>query len=73
MDVVNKINTLTSDYNGMQVPVRIEVNEDGSFTVSVGTPPTTALLKEEAGIEKGASDIHLYSNAVPCYRLNGLS
>ncbi|MHC1625483.1 MAG: 50S ribosomal protein L11 [Methermicoccaceae archaeon] len=57
MDVVNKINTLTSDYNGMQVPVRIEVNEDGSFTVSVGTPPTTALLKEEAGIEKGASDV----------------
>ncbi|MHC1570361.1 MAG: 50S ribosomal protein L11 [Methermicoccaceae archaeon] len=54
--VVDEINKATAEYEGIQVPVRIAVESDKSFTISVGTPPTTALLKQEAGIEKGSSD-----------------
>ncbi len=53
--VVDEINRKTSEFNGMQVPVKIEVDEKKAFTVSVGVPPTAALIKREAGIEKGAS------------------
>ena len=55
-EVVDKINELTADYDGMEVPVRIEVDEEKNFTITIGTPPTTALLKKEAGIEKGSGD-----------------
>jgi len=54
--VVDEINKVTAEYKGIQVPVRIEVEADKSFTIKVGTPPTTALLKQEAKIEKGSSD-----------------
>lgn len=53
--VVDEINRKTGEFNGMQVPVKIVVDEKKAFTVSVGVPPTTALIKKEAGIEKGAS------------------
>jgi large subunit ribosomal protein L11 len=53
--VVDEINRKTADYNGMQVPVKIEVDDKKQFTVSVGTPPTTALIKKEAGVEKGSA------------------
>ncbi len=53
--VVDEINRKTADFNGMQVPVRIEVDDRKQFTVTVGTPPTTALIKKEAGIEKGSA------------------
>jgi large subunit ribosomal protein L11 len=55
-EVVDKINELTADYDGMEVPVKIVVDEEKNFTITVGTPPTTALLKKEAGIEKGSGD-----------------
>lgn len=54
--VVDEINKATAEYKGIQVPVRIEVEADKSFTIKVGTPPTTALLKQEAKIEKGSAD-----------------
>jgi len=39
----------------MQVPVKVIVNpETKEFTIEVGTPPTSALIKKEAGIEKGS-------------------
>jgi large subunit ribosomal protein L11 len=53
--VVDEINKQTATFNGMQVPVRIEVDDKKHFTLSVGTPPTTALIKKEAGIEKGSA------------------
>jgi large subunit ribosomal protein L11 len=53
--VVDEINRKTGEFNGMQVPVKIVVDEKKAFTVSVGVPPTTALIKKEVGIEKGAS------------------
>jgi large subunit ribosomal protein L11 len=54
--VVDEINKKTASFNGMQVPVRIEVDAKKNFTVTVGIPPTTALIKKEAGIEKGSAE-----------------
>ncbi|HVN66606.1 MAG TPA: 50S ribosomal protein L11 [Methanomicrobiales archaeon] len=53
--VVDEINRKTADFNGMQVPVKIQVDDRKQFTVTVGTPPTTALIKKEAGVEKGSA------------------
>lgn len=54
--VVSKINELTRDMNGMQVPVKIKVRSRTDFDVEVGTPPTSALILKEAGVEKGSGD-----------------
>ncbi|HOT06471.1 MAG TPA: 50S ribosomal protein L11 [Methanotrichaceae archaeon] len=54
--VIAKINELTKDMNGMQVPVKIKVKSRTEFEIEVGTPPTSALVLKEAGIDKGAGD-----------------
>ncbi|NYT01630.1 MAG: 50S ribosomal protein L11 [Methanosarcinales archaeon] len=54
--VVAKINELTSDLNGMQVPVKIKVKSRTEFDIEVGTPPTSALILKEVGIEKGSGN-----------------
>jgi large subunit ribosomal protein L11 len=54
--VVDEINKKTASFNGMQVPVKIEVDDKKQFTVTVGVPPTTALIKKEVGIEKGSAE-----------------
>lgn len=55
--VVSEINKKTADFKGMQVPVKLVIDlEDKSFTITVGTPPVSALLKKEAGIEKGSGN-----------------
>jgi large subunit ribosomal protein L11 len=54
--VVDEINKKTGTFNGMQVPVKVEVDDKKQFTVTVGVPPTTALIKKEAGIEKGSKE-----------------
>jgi large subunit ribosomal protein L11 len=54
--VVDEINKKTSEFNGMQVPVTIEVDDKKGFTVTVGIPPTTALIKKEVHIEKGSPE-----------------
>jgi large subunit ribosomal protein L11 len=53
--VISEINKKTAAFKGMQVPVKIIVDtSDKSFTIEVGTPPVSALIKKEAGIEKGS-------------------
>ena len=53
--VVAKINELTKAFAGMKVPVKVVVDtDDKSFEVHVGSPPTSELVKKEAGVEKGA-------------------
>ena len=53
--VISEINKKTAAFKGMQVPVKITVDtDDKSFTIEVGTPPVSALLKKEANIEKGS-------------------
>jgi large subunit ribosomal protein L11 len=54
--VVTKINELTKDLNGMQVPVKVIVKSRTEFEIEVGTPPTSALILKELGIEKGTGD-----------------
>jgi len=34
----------------------VEVDDKKNFTVTVGIPPTTALIKKEVGIEKGSPE-----------------
>lgn len=52
--VVDAINEKTSAMKGMQVPVKVIIDtEDKTFEIKVGTPPASALLKAEAGVEKG--------------------
>ena len=53
--VVADINKKTADYKGMQVPVTVAVDDKTkAYTISIGTPPASALIKKEAGIAKGS-------------------
>ncbi|MBN1274942.1 50S ribosomal protein L11 [Candidatus Woesearchaeota archaeon] len=53
--VVAEINKKTEAFKGMQVPVTVEVDTDTkAFSITVGTPPASALIKQEAGIQKGS-------------------
>ncbi|HIH13184.1 MAG: large subunit ribosomal protein L11 [archaeon GW2011_AR9] len=55
--VVSEINKKTADMKGMQVPVKVIFDPaTKEFSIEVGTPPTAALIKKEAGIEKAASN-----------------
>lgn len=54
-EVVSEINKETSRYEGMTIPVKVIVDEEtGDFEVEVGSPPTSALIKNELGIDKGS-------------------
>jgi large subunit ribosomal protein L11 len=56
LGIVNEINKQTSDFKGMRVPVKVEVDQDTKqFAISVGTPTTSALIAKESGIPKGSS------------------
>jgi large subunit ribosomal protein L11 len=52
--VVNEINDRTAAFDGTEVPVTVEYDDDGSFSIEVGVPPTAALIKDEAGFETGS-------------------
>ena len=55
--VVAEINKKTSAFNGMQVPVKVIVDSaTKTFEIEVGTPPSSALVKKEAGIDKGSGN-----------------
>ena len=54
--VVAKINEQTKDLNGMQVPVKVIVKSRTEFEIEVGTPPTSALIIREIGVEKVTGD-----------------
>jgi len=55
--VVADINKKTEAFKGMQVPVKVSVDSDTKeFSISVGTPPASGLLKKEAGVEKGSGN-----------------
>jgi len=36
--------------------VTVEYDDDGSFSISVGVPPTAELVKDEAGFETGSGE-----------------
>jgi large subunit ribosomal protein L11 len=57
MDVINKINEKTKQFAGMKVPITLTVDASTKdFEIEVGTPPTSALILKELGVEKGSGD-----------------
>jgi large subunit ribosomal protein L11 len=58
--IVNEINSKTADFKGMRVPVKVEVDQETKkFTITVGTPTTSALVAKESAIPKGSSKPNL--------------
>mgnify|MGYP002760754673 CR=1 FL=1 len=55
-NVVTEINDETAAFDGMEVPVTVEYDDDGLFTIEVGVPPTAELVKDEAGFETGSGE-----------------
>ena len=55
-EVVSQINEETAAFDGIEVPVTVEYDDDGSFTIEVGVPPTAELIKDEAGFETGSGE-----------------
>ena len=54
MSIAKDINERTDAFKGMKVPVKITIADDKSYEIEVGTPPISALIKDELGIESGA-------------------
>lgn len=55
MNVVKMINEKTAAFAGMKVPVKVIIDpKTKSFDVTVGTPPTSALIFAELKVEKGS-------------------
>jgi large subunit ribosomal protein L11 len=54
MDFVQQYNAATENRRGTVIPVEITVYDDRSFTFILKTPPTPVLLRQAAGLEKGA-------------------
>ena len=56
-EVVAEINKKTAELKGMQVPVKVTIDtETKSFSIEIGTPPAAALIKKEAGVQKGSGN-----------------
>src|SRR6478736_3647794 len=54
MDFCKEYNAKTEAQRGTIVPVEITVYEDRSFTFVLKTPPTSVLIKQAAGLDKGS-------------------
>jgi large subunit ribosomal protein L11 len=54
MDFCKAYNAATEAQRGTIIPVDITVFEDRSFTFVLKTPPTPVLIRQAAGLEKGA-------------------
>jgi large subunit ribosomal protein L11 len=56
MDFCKAYNAATEAQRGTIIPVDITVFEDRSFTFVLKTPPTPVLIRQAAGLEKGAEN-----------------
>ena len=54
MEFVKQYNAATEDKAGQVIPVEITIFEDRSFSFVLKTPPTAVLIRQAAGLEKGA-------------------
>jgi large subunit ribosomal protein L11 len=54
MDFVKQYNAATEDKAGQVIPVEITIFEDRTFSFVLKTPPTPVLIRQAAGLEKGA-------------------
>ncbi len=56
-EVINEINDKTKDFEGMEVPVTIKVDEEtDEFEIEVGKPPTPELIKQKMELERGSGE-----------------
>lgn len=55
MDFCKEYNARTEAQRGTIIPVEITVFDDRSFTFITKTPPTTVLIREAVGLDKGSS------------------
>lgn len=58
-EVISDINQKTQDFKGMKVPVILEINDDKTYTIEVGTPPVSQLIKKELNLDKGSGAPHI--------------
>jgi len=56
--VVQEINDQTAAFDGTEVPVTVDYEDDGSFGIEIGVPPTAELIKDEAGFDTGSGEPH---------------
>lgn len=57
VEIVGAINEKTRAFAGMKVPVKLIIDpKTKEFEVTVGTPPTSALVKKELGIDSGSGE-----------------
>ncbi|HEV8594606.1 MAG TPA: 50S ribosomal protein L11 [Thermoplasmata archaeon] len=57
VQVVKDINEKTRSFDGMKVPVTLVIDtKTKSYTIEVGTPPVSALIRKEVGAEKGSGE-----------------
>lgn len=55
MEIVGAINEKTKAFAGMKVPVKVRIDpKTKKYDIRVGTPPTSALVIKELGIQKGS-------------------
>lgn len=55
--VIADVNTATSGFKGVKVPVEIDVNgKTKTYEIKVFSPPTAELLKKELGLEKASGE-----------------
>ncbi len=54
MEFVKQYNAATEDKPGQVIPVEITIFDDRSFSFVLKTPPTPVLLRQAAGLDKGA-------------------
>lgn len=55
-DVLKTINEKTGSFNGMRVPVKVIIDtETKEFSITIGTPPISELIKKELNLQKGSS------------------
>ncbi|HEV2361657.1 MAG TPA: 50S ribosomal protein L11 [Acidimicrobiales bacterium] len=55
MDFCKQYNAATESQRGTIIPVEVTIYEDRTFTFVLKTPPTPVLLRDAAGLEKGAA------------------
>jgi large subunit ribosomal protein L11 len=54
MEFCKQYNAATESMRGTVIPVDISIYEDRTFTFVLKTPPTAVLLRQAAGVDKGA-------------------
>lgn len=53
--VISDVNSATSGFKGMEVPVEIDVDsKTKNYTIKVSSPSVATLIKKELGVEKGS-------------------